>query len=63
MNNAQSTYTLADNIQYLLDGGYIKQANRMANSESISVEYDPVVDNPTIYHFPDGSTIAIEVTL
>ena len=55
--------TTAENIQSLIDGGYIKQASRMANSESVSVEYDPIVDNPTIYHFADGSQIAISATI
>jgi len=39
----------AENIQILLDGGYRKQAVRMANN----------VDNPTVYTFADNSFISI----
>ena len=55
--------TTSENIQLLLDGGYTQQANRMADSASVSVEYDTNPNNATVYFFNDGSQIAISASI
>lgn len=51
--------TTAENIQMLHDGGYQAQAIRMANAESISIEYFDAFGGYTEFTFADGSIFVI----
>ena len=52
--------TTAENIQMLHDGGCQAQAIRMANAESISIEYfDDAFGGYTEFTFADGSIFVI----